>query len=58
MALERLELKEDTPGHVSSATYLCEASALAYLGETEGKKEGGGERGRETAGQIEGGANR
>ena len=38
MALERLELKEDTPGHVSSATYLCESSALAYLGETEGKQ--------------------
>ena len=38
MALERLALKEDTPGHVSSATYLCEASALAYLGAAEGKK--------------------
>ena len=37
MALERLELKEATPGHVSTATYLCEASALAYLGETDGK---------------------
>lgn len=38
MGIDRLELKEDNPGDVASATFLCEASALAYLGEAAGKK--------------------
>ena len=38
MTIERMELKGDNPGHAASATFLCEASALAYLGESEGAK--------------------
>ncbi|RLS33853.1 MAG: lipase family protein [Planctomycetota bacterium] len=38
MSIERKALKEDDPGHISSASFLCEASALAYLPEGPGKK--------------------
>jgi hypothetical protein len=38
MTARRLELKQDNPGDPASATFLCEASALAYLGEAEGRR--------------------
>ena len=38
MAVEKIELRGDSPGDSNSAAYLCEASALAYLGEEAGTK--------------------
>ena len=38
MATGKFTLREDSPGDAQSAAYLCEASALAYLGEEAGKQ--------------------
>lgn len=38
MATGKFVLREESPGDLSSAAYLCEASALAYLGEEAGTK--------------------
>ena len=38
MAVGKIELREDSPGDPATAAFLCEASALAYLGEEAGTK--------------------
>lgn len=38
MATAKFVLREESPGDLASATYLCEASALAYLGGEAGTK--------------------